>query len=945
MRTGVTLATLVEEVKLEAKEQSSASSARDPYIKQLINREQRYLATKHRWPLRHDEIDVAITAGTKIYTFPSTMEISNIRSLSVAVSQDWYPMKHGIGDAQRSAYVDADQSWPPLRYEFQPDVGDSTYQFELWPVPAQSGTVRVHGQLKIADLVNDTDKCLIDADALVCRCASEILLTRDAAKAALLRNKAESRLKSIFTKMGPGIEGSFNHAGNRYSVSGGDYEDHAGGGGGSYGGVTLNVGTTTTIGILSFRSRAEAISAIIDVTYNEFQIVTASGIILLYQRDASGTALTTADGSTWSPKGMIFGDHFAENTNSTTDMATALKAAVDYAGDGGTVWLAPTTYKVNSPVVIPYDNFTLMMGGATIDATEIVLNLTQARPDAPFHAQGSQRAATTLTVDADEFDTTITVADASGMVVGDPLWMESDTELWYTEGLNTVLRQIHNRITGISGNVITLERPLTMSFDATGATPVVHGWNCIKNFRAFGGRFYGGGVRTNPSVNGQGSAAFFVEYTDYCEIHVDYIEGFQGYTILFSRSVDCHSTGGVMRGLLDTDPAEIEGQTGNFYGLWHSDCYGGSFTKCVGHRLRHMQDAGSAANVVLNQLWAYRCNRPPFGSHAGATDFTYSECYHEGEISGLEWRGHSVKVDNCTLIAKGGDAIGFYDTAGAAADIPKIIQITDSTIIGERNAIDLNGNIGEAILNSNVFKNTTTTAAFSPVEFNSLDMGEALVHGNTIETEFGQYAILAQTGSIRTRDWLQIEDNTLKGFTVGPVRIFSGSATTDAFIRENRIDTAAAVVTDTLGGTSILGPNYAPNGVVVGDQGVAWTPVITDGTNAVTATVEYATYVHDGPFIYVDFRLDVTSLGSASGPIKITGLPRPLGNYSNYAANGVCSHFATGLASGETVHMFADANTSEILLYANNAANSLSRLTAAQLSATGVLYGNFRYRV
>ena len=47
---------------------------------------------------------------------------------------------------------------------------------------------------------------------------------------------------------------------------------------------------------------------------------------LLYEYDASGTALTTGDSRTWSPSGNVYPNHFAENTTpGTTDMASAIQ--------------------------------------------------------------------------------------------------------------------------------------------------------------------------------------------------------------------------------------------------------------------------------------------------------------------------------------------------------------------------------------------------------------------------------------------------------------------------------------------------------------------------------------------------------------------------------------------------------------------------------------------
>lgn len=78
---------------------------------------------------------------------------------------------------------------------------------------------------------------------------------------------------------------------------------------------------------LSFTSRSEAQAAYLPVGV-EYILVNG----LMYKKDSSGTALTTADGDKWSPHGFITIQHWAENTTpGTTDMSSAVQAAIEYA--------------------------------------------------------------------------------------------------------------------------------------------------------------------------------------------------------------------------------------------------------------------------------------------------------------------------------------------------------------------------------------------------------------------------------------------------------------------------------------------------------------------------------------------------------------------------------------------------------------------------------------
>jgi hypothetical protein len=77
-------------------------------------------------------------------------------------------------------------------------------------------------------------------------------------------------------------------------------------------------------------TRAEAL--LLNVPDAQDILFVRSGVgLLAYKRDASSTALTTADGQRWSPDGDVYPDHWAANTTpGTTDMQAALVGSVAY---------------------------------------------------------------------------------------------------------------------------------------------------------------------------------------------------------------------------------------------------------------------------------------------------------------------------------------------------------------------------------------------------------------------------------------------------------------------------------------------------------------------------------------------------------------------------------------------------------------------------------------
>ena len=125
-----------------------------------------------------------------------------------------------------------------------------------------------------------------------------------------------------------------------------------------------------------YADRATAIAATVPALMLRLYVNSPSSRILVYERDASGTAISTNGGTVnWSPVDEVFADHWAENTTpGTTNMTTAIQAAIDFlsfeaGGLGGVVNLTPGDYA--------HSGFQLKSGvhirGAHRAATKLVL--------------------------------------------------------------------------------------------------------------------------------------------------------------------------------------------------------------------------------------------------------------------------------------------------------------------------------------------------------------------------------------------------------------------------------------------------------------------------------------------------------------------------------------------------------------------------------------------
>ncbi|MDC0657040.1 hypothetical protein N6L27_03420 [Leisingera sp. SS27] len=93
--------------------------------------------------------------------------------------------------------------------------------------------------------------------------------------------------------------------------------------------------------VSTFNTRAEAEAAIVLAVVFKIALIN-NGRVLEYYRDASGTALTTGDGATWSPAGRAYVTHWAANTTpGTTDIGAGVAAAVNWAKANGRIVFVP----------------------------------------------------------------------------------------------------------------------------------------------------------------------------------------------------------------------------------------------------------------------------------------------------------------------------------------------------------------------------------------------------------------------------------------------------------------------------------------------------------------------------------------------------------------------------------------------------------------------------
>lgn len=187
MARNVALEQLLISLRLEVGRSTNAAisrSSRNRYIN-ILNRVQRRLYADFDWPFLEIKRDIKLQAGQRYYDFPDDIDMDRAFLFEASYAQYWQKMSFGVG-ADELAEYDSDKdvrSDPPWRWEYHLEDLHDKPQIELWPVPATNGVdgskdhhIRVTGIHKLNEMVEDKDKCLIDADLIVLYAAAELLV-------------------------------------------------------------------------------------------------------------------------------------------------------------------------------------------------------------------------------------------------------------------------------------------------------------------------------------------------------------------------------------------------------------------------------------------------------------------------------------------------------------------------------------------------------------------------------------------------------------------------------------------------------------------------------------------------------------------------------------------------------------------------------------------------
>lgn len=468
-----------------------------------------------------------------------------------------------------------------------------------------------------------------------------------------------------------------------------------------------------------------------------------------------------------------FGDT-SSNYGAVSQIAVNSGRATKYIMSGNAIFT--TTCDVYT------DNIEIDTTGAYIDASALYGADVKNSPDAVFHIYGSEFGSTTLSASASELATTITVTDSSNVKVGEPIYIKSSGELWYTEGGNPIYIQMINVVKTISGNTLTLLYPLDFGFDATTYTVTVQSWDTVKNVTIKSGVCYGGNYRRNLA-NGVGIAFVYAEYFKTLNISATLINGFENTAIRGECGVDMFISNSSIQGhALDYNTAITEDVNSGFYGVFGNTVLNMQMSNVTGTRCRHLQDSSDGTKATISNCVAYYCHRPSFGSHAGTSKIVYNDVESYASSGGLQWRGFDLYIDGITVNCQDQSSSGVYDSAGSVSDKRSDRIIKNCDIKAERNGVKLSGTCKNVHVSGSV--SGGIIGNYYPVDMSMSVAEKTFISVNAVSVA-AQYSIYYSSSSSTSLGIVNIDNCILYGATSSGVRFASPASVVSAVIRDN----------------------------------------------------------------------------------------------------------------------------------------------------------------
>lgn len=619
---------------------------------------------------------------------------------------------------------------------------------------------------------------------------------------------------------------------------------------------------------------------------------------------------------------------FGGVADGVTDVQAATHSAIDHLeslGGGTLVLQSGGTYFFATSVPVAGSNIKVQAHGAKITADGTLGSETQNRPDGVFNFIGTSAATTTLSADAAQYATSVTVTSATGFVVGQVIKFTNTGNKWYTEGATTVPVTHINRVKAISGATITLDSAIPRALDATGNTVDVEVWSGLDNVGIEGGHWYGGGFDHNL-LNGIGTAAAFFEYAQNVVFRPEFVGGFSGAQMWATKCYGIVADVPVMHGHdLGYATAITEDQNSGFYGLRIDDCRSAILKGNLAINTRHVTDGARTEDVVIDGWTSHNSHRPPHGTHLGCDNWKITNCHGEEEKGLILWRGFDVMVEGCSLLAPNSDTPLFYDTTGAATDLGRTYHFANLKAITGRECLRLEATIKNCHVSNPDFLGGFENAVYSAININTPDIEAFICLGGVLRTDDCTHTVKTGT-SPNFRDLIQFTGTRFADYTSAAVQCYAVSGETTLNMQGVTFNDGNSVTNHvdaqgTFDHLDVYGFDHGGTIYALGNQG-SFTPQFGDSTIDCTLNgVSKVFWTRRGNRVWLSGEIRLTSKNSVAGSLSLKNLPFAVAN-DNGANGGGLVTWASGLTlpAASTITLRALANGTSMAFFEESTA-------------------------
>ena len=220
------------------------------------------------------------------------------------------------------------------------------------------------------------------------------------------------------------------------------------------------------------------------------------------------------------------------------------------------------------------------------------------------------------------------------------------------------------------------------------------------------------------------------------------------------------------------------------------------------------------------------------------------------------------------------------------------------------------------------------------------DVVSLVFSGNIIVNDLGVGATLNLTGTINVAS---VTGNTIKSNTADIA--FSGATFTTGLSLSGNISTSTNGA-NSWRGTKTVNISVTDTKTLDWYEEASFTPGITFGGAAVGVTYgsQVGRYTRIGERVFFNLQIILTSKGSSTGVIAITGLPYT-SNSNNVSPCSIRLNAVTAGLANVMLYGLVGASTSSVQLAKSDGATSLTVLTNADIAGTASIYVSGHYEV